>query len=223
MIELKQVSKSYGNRKVLDIDDLKFESGMIYAILGPNGSGKTTLLRILTGLDKEYHGEIYFDGDIKLPRKDLAFLPQKPHIFKMTALENVALSANIDVAREALERVGMKEFDNQKAGSLSEGEARKVAIARTLATQKKLILLDEPMAPIDIESMHLVEGFIKSAVKDNGSTIIFTTHSPQQALHIADRAIVLLDGKLAEIGLPKEVFTAPKNPKVEDFIKYWRL
>jgi ABC-type multidrug transport system ATPase subunit len=222
-VELKNIIKTYGDTLALNIDNISFESGKIYALLGSNGSGKTTLLRILSGLDTDFSGEIMYNSNPKIPKDDIAYLPQKPYIFKMSAIKNICLGANLEIALDAIKRVGIEKFENVQVTSLSDGEARRVAIARTLATRRSLILLDEPMAPIDISSFKLIEDFIKYVSNEYNATVIFSTHSPQQALNIADKAVFLLNGKIAEIGEPNKLFSAPKNPMVKEFFKDWRI
>ena len=200
-IEFNGVRKSYDGRSVLDIEKFEFQSGKIYAILGPNGTGKTTMLRLIAGIEKSDTGKIYYDGDNKLPNKQMVFLMQKPYMFDLTVLENVLLSIkDRRTAKEeailALTQVGMKEFMNEKVGTLSGGEAQRVAIARTLVTRKRLVLLDEPTSSVDVSAVRKVEEYIMNVNQEDKSTIIFTTHDHFQADRIANEIIRVECGKI---------------------------
>lgn len=231
-VELLNVKKSFYDKTVLDIDRLYLEEGKIYAVLGPNGSGKTTMLRIISGIDQASSGYIYYNGVVKSQNMDVAYMPQNTYLFDMTVLKNVTLaikstgissSAARGRAVYALGCVGMADFCHLKARSLSGGEAQRVALARTLALEKSLILLDEPSSATDICGMELVEKYIKAANEKNGSTMVFTTHNPSQAARIADAVIIMHYGRVIEQGEPLLVFHSPQKQETMDFLKNWRL
>lgn len=208
-IKLKNIKKSYNDRIVLDIDELVFESGRIYAILGHNGSGKTTMLRLMAGIDKPDCGDILFENK-KECTADMAYLPQNPYIFDLTAVQNVMVGMvkRADaflLAEEALSHVDMKKFSRAGAHSLSGGESRRITVARTLVLEKSLVLLDEPTTFVDASSIQLVEDYIMFVNKKNSSTVIFSTHNPAQALRMADYVILLQDGRVMEKGDPEYV------------------
>ena len=224
-IILRAVKKCYNGREVLNIENLEFESGKIYALLGPNGAGKTTLLRVIAGAEKLDSGSICIDG---IKDESIAYLPQKPYLFDMTVMDNVCIglkkSDNVLVkADKALKYLGMEGFKNSKMLGLSGGEAQRVVIARTLVLEKKLVLLDEPLSSVDISSMQLVEDYIKKVNKRDGSTIIFSTHSPTQALRMADEALFMQDGKVIEKGAPSNLLNSPKEKETAEFLKNWRI
>lgn len=227
-VGLSSVKKKYGDRIILDIDEFEFESGKIYAVIGPNGAGKSTMLRIMAGLDKADCGKILYEGSEKKTSDNIAFMPQKPYIFDITVLENVIMgikrgSNALECAKEALLYVGMSGFENAKARSLSGGEAQRAAVARTLVLRKDLVLLDEPASSADISSMRLIEDYVKMVNKRYGSTIIFNTHNPSQALRIANHIIILWDGRIIEYGSPSVIFSSPCRPETKEFLQNWRI
>lgn len=231
-VELLNTKKTYNGKTVLDIDSLIFDSGKTYAILGANGSGKTTMLRILAGIDSADSGRVYYDGMESPKEKYAAYMPQSTYMFDLTVLENVILGIKYkgisdsevrDRAMHALESVGMKDFYNSKARSLSGGEAQRVALARTLLLGKSLLLLDEPASATDIKGVALVENYIKSTSKKHGATIAFTTHNPSQASRLADEVIVMYNGRVIEKGSPSVLFSSPQEQETKDFLKSWRI
>ena len=231
-IELLNVKRVYNDKTVLDIDSLVLEKGKIYAVLGPNGSGKTTMLRIISGIERVISGYVYYNGVDKPQGDDIAYLPQNIYMFDMTVLENVMLGINNrgisssdarNHAKHALNCIGMDDFLNSKARSLSGGEAQRAALARTLVLGKGLVLLDEPASATDISGVELVERYIKSVNEKDGSTIVFTTHNPSQAARIANEVIMIFNGKIVEKGNPSCIFNSPQRQETRDFIKSWRI
>ncbi|MCX7708342.1 MAG: ABC transporter ATP-binding protein [Clostridia bacterium] len=231
-VELKGIKKIYHDKVVLDISSLGLEKGKIYAVLGPNGSGKTTLLKILSGIEKASEGLVHYLDMEMLQEKQIAYMPQKVYMFDLTVLENTVLGLKErkicgteaeKLAMEALEQVGMNSFSRKKARCLSGGEAQRVALARTLALGKELVLLDEPASATDIAGVDLVEKYICCVNEKNGSTIVFTTHNPSQAARIADEVIIMSGGRVVEKGKPSMVFNSPQNQETRDFLKSWRI
>ena len=194
MIELKGIRVMRKGRLILGLEELRLEEGQSYALIGENGSGKTTLLRLLAGVIQATQGQIKGLAGLKL-----AYLPQKPYLFRMTVWENVALAAkdssdSTQSIQAVINAVGMQGFERQEAEKLSGGEAQRVAIARLLLLKPDLILLDEPTAPIDVRGREKIDAVIADYVLENGATLIFATHSLEQALKLADRVIKLEDG-----------------------------
>ena len=194
MIELSGIKVLRKGRLILGLDKLIFEDGLSYALIGDNGSGKTTLLRLLTGIIQPSIGHIKGLEGLKL-----AYLPQKPYLFRMTVWENVALAAkesldNTQLIQQAINAVGMQGYEKQEAEKLSGGEAQRVAIARLLLVKADLVLLDEPTAPIDVRGREQIDAVIADYVHKDGATMIFATHSLEQAMKLADRVVKLEDG-----------------------------
>ncbi|HEX3045714.1 MAG TPA: ABC transporter ATP-binding protein [Bacillota bacterium] len=232
-LELLNVTKTYQGRTVLQLENIIFESGKKYAILGPNGSGKTTLLRIASAILKADQGAIHYNGDPRLPGERIAYLPQKPYLFNTTVQGNLtfAMDTGTRVKREnarmraecALEALGMKNFSRAKAGNLSGGEAQKVALLRTLVLGKDLVLLDEPTAAVDMPSMKRVEDYITNVIRKNHSTLIFSTHNPSQAARMADEIIILWDGRMVEKGPCHQVLFESRQKETREFLQYWAV
>lgn len=261
-VELRKVVRRFNEKMAIDIDALTLESGKIYAFLGPNGSGKTTILKIVAGLDKDYTGDVIYNGEGKIDTSCIAYMPQSTYMFDFSVLKNVLLGignnsiksrgeeirdndiknsehmdnvnlGNINCNREkwyiknraeqALINVGMGGFSNVKAQSLSGGEAQRVALARTLVLGRSLVLLDEPASATDLSGVELVENYIKAVNKEDQATIVFTTHSPSHAAHIADEVIMMYSGKVLEKGSPHKFFEAPQYQETRDFLRNWRI
>jgi ABC-type multidrug transport system ATPase subunit len=229
-IRLDNIKKSYNKRTVLDIDSIEFERGRIYAVLGPNGSGKSTMVRIISGIDKPDCGTVWYDNERTFQKEQIAYLPQKPYIFNISVLKNVMLGINKgkvknreEHALESLKLVGLEKFLSVNARSLSGGEMQRVAVARTLALGSRTFILDEPATSIDISSINLVENYIKKVKRENGSTVIFTTHSPSQAVRIADEAIFFFNGEVVERGRAEELIMNPLKEETKEFLKNWRI
>lgn len=227
-VRVKNLTKSYNSKTVLNIEELGLKKSNIYAVLGPNGSGKTTMLRILGGVESADSGEIYYDGIPELPKDFTAFLSQKPYLFDLSVLRNVTLGLKNSkdaekTAIDALNRIGMNSFLHRKARSLSGGEGQKVAIARTLVLKKKIAFLDEPASAVDIASVRRVEEYIRFVNKRDGTTIVFTTHNPSQALRVAHEVIMLWDGKVVERGTPSKILKSPEREETRKFLENWRI
>lgn len=231
-VALKGILKVYRQQTVLEIDQLRLETGKIYAILGPNGAGKTTLLRILAGIDREYDGTIEYYSFSREARGRIAYMPQTTYLFDTTVLGNVMAGFKNagrgdpearSRAEQALAWVGMERFRDCKARSLSGGEAQRVALARTLVLGKQLVLLDEPASATDIAGMERVETYLRAMQQKDQATLVFTTHNPSQAARIADWILMMHRGEVIEQGTPLQIFNEPRQPETRDFLKSWRI
>lgn len=213
LFTVKGLTKLYNGKKVLDIPDLAIKKGLIYGVMGPNGSGKTTLLSLLSLLLRPTSGRIYFDGleiagrgnDESTIRQQTAMVLQNPFILNTTVEKNVAYGLKVrrwgkkeqkQKVRECLDLVGLTGFEKRKAHELSGGEAQRVAIARGIAVNPKVLFLDEPTVNIDKTHIEVVEKIIKELNGRDKTTIIFTTHDLNQAYRLADDVIVLSEGKI---------------------------
>ncbi len=214
IFKVRNLKKVYNGKIVLDVDNLNFQEGKIYAIVGPNGSGKTTLLNILNLLEKPDEGQIFFhdqeitnksNSDTLEIRRGMTLVNQDPFLFHSTVYDNIAYGLKIrsipskvqkSRIKSALNIVGLSGFKDRKANQLSGGEAQRVVIARALVIEPEVLFLDEPTANIDQKHIDVVERIIKKIKKEIKTTVIFTTHDLSQAYRLADEVISLLDGKI---------------------------
>ena len=223
MIVLRDVVQQFGSRVVLEIPDLQFVPGRRYGLIGENGSGKTTLIRMLAGTSKPTSGTIGgLDG------RTVGYLPQSPYAFSFSVLENVALALEghkdaKEIAENALVAVGMEGLMEARGDRLSGGEAQRMALARVLVREYDVLLLDEPTSSTDVRSMDLIEQTLKEYVQRTQCTLIFSTHSPAQALRLGDEVLYLEKGKLVEQGLAQTVFHAPQDERTKAFLRHWSL
>jgi len=226
---IESIKKTYSDRFTLDIEELELDEGRIYGILGPNGSGKTTLLRLISGLEKPDNGKISYDSELAAPPGEVAFLLQNSYLFDFSVLENVLLGTGgkstdyQKLAMDALREIGMEKYAKARASTLSGGEAQKVAIARTLARKRQLVLLDEPTASVDIYSMRQVEDFIKKFNQNHNATVVISTHNPSQAARIADEVVIMWNGCIIERGSSESVFSSPCREETKQFLENWRI
>ena len=224
-IVLRKLKKYYEDKIVLDIDNLVFESGKSYAILGENGSGKSTLLGFLSGVLKVEEGTItgrdeYYKG----------FMPQTPDIFDYSVFENVSLCLRNEKkeqterkVRNILESVGLLGFEQQRAVSLSGGESQRLAIARLLVNDYDLLLLDEPSSATDIIGRDKIETALLNYKKEKQCMLIFSSHSPGQARKMADEIIFLHNGRVIGQGATEEILYHSENKYIRGYMEHWTL
>ncbi len=221
LAELKNLTKCFGDRTVLDDITLQIEEGEILALLGPNGSGKTTLLKILAFIEKPTTGEITFQGETvagknaERMRLQSVMVFQKTLLFSTTVYNNVAyglkmrkLPKNVikEEVNKALSLVKLEGFEKRSAKKLSGGEQQRVALARALILKTRLLLLDEPTANLDPKNASIVEEVIATINRDLKTTIVMATHNMFQAKTLPHRIALINDGKIAEVGAPAEIF-----------------
>lgn len=223
MIVLRDVVQQFGGRIVLEIPALQFLPGRRYGLIGENGSGKTTLIRMLAGTGKPTSGTI--EG---LEGKEVGYLPQSPYAFSFSVLQNVELALNghgdaKEIAQKALIAVGMESLMNARGDRLSGGEAQRMALARVLVRSYDVLLLDEPTSSTDVRSMDQIETTLKEYVQKTQCTLILSTHSPAQALRLADEVLYLEKGRLVEQGPAATLFHSPQDERTKAFLKHWSL
>ncbi len=213
ILELKKVSKIYGNLKALSDVDLTVRKGDWLSIMGPSGSGKTTMINIIGCMDRPSVGEVILDGQIiskesaksltEIRRDKIGLIFQQFHLISyLTALENVMVAQYYHSmpdeaeALEALDRVGLKERANHLPSQLSGGEQQRVCIARALINSPEILLADEPTGNLDEENEQMVIGILRK-LHEEGSTIIVVTHDPEVG-DVAERKIILDYGKISQ-------------------------
>lgn len=240
MLEIKNVYKSFGKLDVLKGVSLTVNKGDVVVIVGPSGSGKTTLFRCVNFLEQADSGSIEFD-DIKTPlnhaskktilsiRKKTGFVFQNYNLFNnKTALENVMEGLVIgrkmpkkqaeEIAKKALDKVGLSDKYNNYPKSLSGGQQQRVGIARALAVNPEVILFDEPTSALDPELTGEVLSVIKQLAAE-GTTMIIVTHEMSFARDTANHIIFMDKGVIVEEGRPSEIFTSPKEVRTQQFLQ----
>ena len=214
LYELADLKKIYGGRTVLDLPTLSLEQGRVIGLLGPNGAGKTTLLEFLAFLLTPTSGDLRFGGEpvdftsdrlIELRRR-VVLVQQHPIMFSASVASNLAFPLKVRkvpkqrwerVIADLLDLVGMTDFKEARAYTLSGGETQRIAIARALACSPEVILFDEPTASVDVENQIAIERIIKEVSRPQGISVIFTTHNMVQAARLAEETVFLFDGRLA--------------------------
>ena len=231
-LSIRNMNKSFDGKQVLK--DLNFDlmEGEFLSILGPSGCGKTTLLRILIGLDHADSGEILKGGkDISaLPsaKRGMGIVFQNYALFpNMTVLQNVeyALTLRKDTKKEAraiamrtLEQVGLMDQISKYPNQLSGGQQQRVAIARTLATNPDIILLDEPISALDVANREIMKAELKSIQKKFNATMLFITHDQEEAFFLSDRIMVMDEGNVEQLDTPLEIYRNPASDYVRSFV-----
>ena len=215
LYEFKKVKKVYEGRTVLDLGTLCLEKGKIIGLLGPNGAGKTTLLEIAAFVSHPTTGEVWFERKkvdyskrtLNHLRRKIMLVQQQAVLFTTTVAKNVVFPLKIRhtpkaqqarIVDELLALVGMTAFKNAGAHRLSAGETQRVAIAQALACSPDVILLDEPIANVDVENQIAIEGIMRGINEEKGISVIFTTHDMIQASRLADETVALFEGKVAQ-------------------------
>lgn len=233
LLEVRDLLVRRGGRTVLELDHLSVERGEVLAVAGPNGAGKSTLFLSLALLLKLERGELTFAGQPVrgLPpleyRRRIALVLQEPLLMDLTVRENVALGLKFRglPAPEIeyrlapwLDRLGIASLAGRQARELSGGEAQRVSLARAFVLDPDLLLLDEPFTSLDSPTRARLLADLKSVLAETGTTSIFITHDLQEALSLATRLAVILEGRLCQTGLPRDVFDAPASPQVAAFL-----
>ncbi len=232
-VEFKHVTKRYG-KEITAVDDvsLHVHAGELVTLLGPSGCGKTTTLRMIAGLEMVTSGHITIgDTDVtKLPAtdRDVAMVFQSYALFPhMSVMDNVAYGLRInklkkdDVrvrANRGLELVGLKGYGDRLPSELSGGQQQRVAVARALVLEPQVLLFDEPLSNLDAKLRRQVREDIRDIQTGLGLTVVYVTHDQEEALAVSDRIIVMNNASIAQIGTPRQLYDAPKDEFVADFI-----
>jgi len=233
MLEVRDLVVRYGEHTALEVGHLDVAPGEALAVIGPNGAGKTTLLLALARLVRPARGEIRFRGrpltarDDRAYRRHLALVLQEPLLLSASVLENVALGLRFrglpkaEIARRVdrwLARLGIGHLRDRPAAHLSGGEARRVSLARALALEPDLLLLDEPFGALDPPTRAGLLADLQALLAETGQTTVLVTHDLDEALMLGDRVAVLLGGRLRQVGPPEQVFAEPADPEVAAFV-----
>ena len=232
LVELQNISKSFGKTLVLDELSLEVKENEFITLLGPSGCGKTTTLRIIVGFEKPDQGKVIFDGtditNIPANKRNLNTVFQKYALFQhMTIGENIAFGLKIknksasyikDKIKYALKLVNLEGFENRKPSSLSGGQQQRIAIARAIVNEPKVLLLDEPLGALDLKLRQDMQYELMRLKEELGITFIYVTHDQEEALTMSDKVVVMNQGYIQQMGTPEDIYNEPENAFVADFI-----
>lgn len=237
MLELRNIWKSFGHKTVLQGVSLKARRGSTFCIIGPNGAGKTTILRMIDLLEKPDRGEIIYDNvnilaldsDEEIAcRRKMAVVFQQPVLYKMSVYDNVSIGLKIrgmekrfmkERVQSALEAVNLYDYRDSQAHTLSGGEAQRLCLARALVLEPEILLLDEPTANLDPANTIVVENIVREYGRNGKGVVIFTTHNMFEAKRLADRILLLVDGRIVEEGDAAEFFASPHDDRAAKFVR----
>ena len=235
-IALHDVSRRFGPFAALEHVNLDIHSGELVALLGPSGSGKTTLLRIIAGLDWPDEGEVRFDGEdalaLSVGERNVGFVFQNYALFRhMTVFENVAFGLRARPRRyrlgeqdirarveKLLDLVQLGWLAQRYPTQLSGGQRQRIALARALAIEPRVLLLDEPFGSLDAKVRKELRRWLRNLHTELHVTSIFVTHDQEEALEVADRVVVMDKGRIQQAGTPQQVYDHPHTPAVHEFI-----
>lgn len=231
-LEIKGITKKFG--KITALNSISFEvfSGEFLSVLGPSGCGKTTLLRIMVGLTVPDKGQILKDGvditDFHPSMRSMGLVFQNYALFQnMTVLENVEYAMKIkpefkgksrDIAKDLIGKVGLTDHLHKRPFALSGGQQQRVAMARTLALRPEIILLDEPMGALDVDTRLRLRREIKDIQKEFDTTMIHITHDQEEAFAMGDRVMVMKQGDIEQIDVPGNIIANPASDYIQTFI-----
>jgi ABC-type sulfate/molybdate transport systems ATPase subunit len=234
VLSLRGIRHRRGGRDVLEIDRLDLAAGDRLAVLGPNGAGKTTLLRLMAGLEAPSAGVVEVDGvrtvhaDASVRRR-IAYATQRAGLLSTSVIRNVELplrwrgmarAARRTAALTALRRLGVEHLADRPAPALSGGEAQRVSLARALALEPQLLLLDEPAAGLDAEARRSFLDDLAALLADRSITVVHVSHRPDEALRLADRVTVLVEGAVRQVAEPSRLLREPRDATVARLVGY---
>jgi sulfate transport system ATP-binding protein len=232
MIQVDGVTKRYGDTEALHDVSMSVPDGSLTALLGPSGGGKTTLLRVIAGLEEPDTGTVWMDGrdvtHVPVRRRGIGFVFQHYAAFKhMSVADNVAFGLTVrrrpkgDVAKrvaELLELVGLAHLAQRRPGQLSGGQRQRMALARALAVEPKVLLLDEPFGALDARVREELRGWLRRLHDEVQVTTLFVTHDQGEAMEIAEQIVVVNRGRVEQSASPAEVYDRPANDFVMSFV-----
>ena len=231
-IVLRGVAKHFGEVRAVDGVDLEVADGEFFSMLGPSGSGKTTVLRLIAGFERVTAGTVEpagsdvtglapFDRDVNTVFQDYALFPH------MNVIDNVSYGLRVRGvstadrrarATEALETVRLGHLADRRPHQLSGGQRQRVALARAIVVRPKVLLLDEPLGALDLKLREQMQVELKALQRELGITFVFVTHDQEEALTLSDRVAVFSDGKIVQLGSPREIYEAPRTEYVASFV-----
>ena len=235
-IEIRNISKRFGNFVALDNINLDIPTGELVALLGPSGCGKTTLLRIIAGMESPDGGDVLFSGaeatHLHARERQVGFVFQHYALFRhMTVFENVAFGLRVkprkerpsdaDIRRRVMELLGLVQLDwlaDRYPSQLSGGQRQRIALARALAVEPKVLLLDEPFGALDAKVRKDLRQWLRALHDETKLTTIMVTHDQEEALALADRVAVMNEGRIEQVGRPRDLIEKPASAFVREFL-----
>ena len=235
-IEVKNLSKKFGQFRALNDVSLHIETGELVALLGPSGCGKTSLLRIIAGLETPDQGSVWFSGadatDVDVRKRQVGFVFQHYALFKhMTVFENVAFGLRVkhrserpsedkikSKVHELLSLVQLDWLADRYPSQLSGGQRQRIALARALAVEPRVLLLDEPFGALDAKVRKELRRWLRRLHDELNVASVFVTHDQEEALEVADRVVLMNAGRIEQVGTPREVWENPATPFVYGFL-----
>ncbi len=232
IINLKDISVSFDAEQILDNISLEIGDKEFVTLLGPSGCGKTTILRIIAGFLEADSGDVFFDGkkinSVPANKRNINTIFQRYALFPhLNVYDNIAFGLRVkkvpkeeiyERVHEMLKLVNLEGFEKRSISRLSGGQQQRVAIARAVINKPKVLLLDEPLAALDLKLRKDMQTELKNIQKQLGITFVFVTHDQEEALSMSDKVIVMNEGKIQQIGTPLDVYNEPVNAFVADFI-----
>ena len=232
IVELKDVTVSFDGEKILDGLNLEIKDKEFITLLGPSGCGKTTTLRLIAGFLEPDSGEVVFEGkvinDLPAYKRQVNTIFQRYALFPhLNVYENIAFGLRIkkfkekeikEKVEEMLKLVNLSGLEKRNIDTLSGGQQQRVAIARAIANCPRVLLLDEPLAALDLKLRNDMQKELKNIQQQLGITFIFVTHDQEEALTMSDRVVVMDGGKIQQVGTPQDIYNEPQNAFVADFI-----
>ncbi len=232
IIELKNITVSFDGEKVLDDISLCISDKEFVTLLGPSGCGKTTTLRIIAGFLEPDLGDVFFDGkrinELPANKRNVNTIFQRYALFPhLNVYDNIAFGLKVkrvpkdeikQRVKEMLKLINLEGFEKRSISGLSGGQQQRVAIARAVINKPKVLLLDEPLAALDLKLRKDMQSELKNIQKQLGITFIFVTHDQEEALSMSDTVVVMNEGKIQHIGTPQDIYNEPVNAFVADFI-----
>lgn len=226
--------QKYDDREIINISNLEVRRGEVLVVLGPNGAGKSTLLRILNVLEKPMAGKIFFQGkpigvfldELEIRRKMVTVF-QEPLLFNATVYKNVAFGLKVrhfdrvvieERVKNILKKLEISHLANTPTSKLSGGEAQRVSLARALVLESELLFLDEPFTFLDVPTREALTEDLIRIIRERNLTVVYVTHSRDEALLMADRIAIMDRGKILQEGSPEEVFNSPASEDVANFV-----
>ena len=232
IIDLKDIHVTFDGEQVLDGLDLSIKDKEFITLLGPSGCGKTTSLRIIAGFLEPDEGELIFEGrdisGVPAYKRQVNTIFQRYSLFPhLNVYDNIAFGMRIKKisedeikksVKEMLSLVNLEGFEKRRINTLSGGQQQRVAIARAIANKPKVLLLDEPLAALDLKLRKDMQKELRNIQRQLGITFIFVTHDQEEALTLSDRVVVMDKGKIQQVGTPQDIYNEPQNAFVADFI-----